>query len=187
MRRKAQLTQLLNEWRTGEDASLLEQIVPLVYDELHRIAQYYMRGQPAGHTLQATALVNEAFLRFREIDTEIADRGHFIGIVANVMRNILVDYARARSAQKRGGHVDVVTFDESAVGAEDPSIEVLALEQVLERLKSRDPRKVQIAEVYYFCGATYAEAASVLNISESTLLRELRLLRALLAKHLSER
>lgn len=187
MHRKAQLTQLLNEWRTGEDASLLEQIVPLVYDELHRIARYYMRDQPPGHTLQATALVNEAFLRFRGISTEIADRSHFVRIVANVMRNILVDYARAKSAQKRGGDVDVVTFNESALSAEEPSIEVLALEQVLERLKRKDPRKVQIAEVYYFCGATYAEAASVLNISESTLHRELRLLRALLGKHLNKR
>ena len=98
-----QLTQLLNEWRTADDAALLEKIVPAVYDELHRLARAYMRGQPAEHTLQATALINEAFLRLRDVKTELKDRGHFIGIVANVMRHVLVDHARAKQAHKRGG------------------------------------------------------------------------------------
>lgn len=179
-----QLTQLLNEWRTAEDAALLEQVVPAVYHELHRLAGAYMRGQPAEHTLQATALVNEAFLRLRDVKTELEDRSHFIGIVANVMRNILVDHARAKQAQKRGGGARHVDIDEAEVAGEAPSVDVLALEQVLERLEERDPRKVRIAELYYFCGATYAETAAALDISEATLHRELKMLKALLARQL---
>lgn len=183
MERNRQLTRLLNEWREG-DAEVLDKILPAVYDELHRVARGYMRGQPAGHTLQATALINEAFLRIRDIKIELNDRGHFIGIVANLMRNILVDHARAKHSQKRGGGAKVVTIDESSIPGEETSIDVLALEQVLEALEKRDPRKVRIAELYYFCGATYAETAAALDISEATLHRELRMLKALLARRL---
>ena len=179
-----QLTHLLNEWRTADDAALLEKIVPAVYDELHRLARAYMRGQPAEHTLQATALINEAFLRLRDVKTELEDRGHFIGIVANVMRNVLVDHARAKQAHKRGGGAPHVGIDEAAVAGDEPAVDVLALEQVLERLEERDPRKVRVAELYYFCGATYAETAAALGISEATLHRELKMLRALLARQL---
>ena len=184
MKPERQLTRLLNEWRKG-DAEVLDKILPAVYDELHRLARGYMRGQPIDHTLQATALINEAFLRIRDVKTDLNDRGHFIGIVANLMRNILVDHARAKYSQKRGGGVDVVTIDESVVPAETSSIDVLALEQVLEALEKRDPRKVRIAELYFFCGMTYAETAAALNISEATLHRELRMLKALLATRLS--
>ena len=187
MAREPQITRMLNEWRSG-DAELLEQIIPAVYDELHRVARSYMRGQPAGHTLQATALVNEAFLRIGNVKTELEDRGHFIGIVANVMRQILVDHARAKQSQKRGGGVRHESIDEVDVagGAGRPSTDVLALESVLARLQKKDPRKVRIAEVYYFCGATYAETAAAMDISEATLHRELRLLKALLARELAE-
>lgn len=184
MERNRQLTRLLNEWREG-DAEVLDKILPAVYDELHRVACGYMRGQPADHTLQATALINEAFLRIRDIKIELKDRGHFIGIVANLMRNILVDHARAKHSQKRGGGAKVVTIDESSIPGKETSIDVLALEQVLEALEKRDPRKVRIAELYYFCGATYAETAAALDISEATLHRELRMLKALLARHLA--
>ncbi len=185
MERNPQLTRLLNEWREG-DAEVLDRILPAVYDELHRVARGYMRGQPANHTLQATALINEAFLRIRDVKTELNDRGHFIGIVANLMRNILIDHARAKSSQKRGGGVKPVTIDESSVPGKETSIDVLALEQVLEALEKRDPRKVRIAELYYFCGATYAETAAALDISEATLHRELRMLKALLARRLAD-
>lgn len=185
MERKRQLTRLLNEWREG-DAEVLDKILPAVYDELHRLARGYMRGQPPDHTLQATALINEAFLRIRDVKTELNDRGHFIGIVANLMRNILVDHARAKYSQKRGGGVNVVTIDESQVSGDTTSIDVLALEQVLEALEKRDPRKVRIAELYYFCGTTYAETAAALDISEATLHRELRMLKALLATRLAD-
>lgn len=187
MAREPQITRMLNEWRDG-DAEQLEEIIPAVYDELHRVARSYMRGQPEQHTLQATALVNEAFLRIGNVKTELEDRGHFIGIVANVMRQILVDHARAKHSQKRGGGVRHEVVDDIEVaGAGGPSTDVLALESVLERLEKKDPRKVRIAEIYYFCGATYAETAAAMNISEATLHRELRLLKALLAHELADR
>ena len=188
MAREPQITRMLNEWRSG-DAGLLEQIIPAVYDELHRVARSYMRGQPEQHTLQATALVNEAFLRIGNVKTELEDRGHFIGIVANVMRQILVDHARAKQSQKRGGGVRHESIDDVNVAGESgrPSTDVLALEAVLGRLEKKDPRKVRIAEIYYFCGATYAETAAAMDISEATLHRELRLLKALLARELTEK
>lgn len=185
MARNTQLTQLLNDWRTGDQA-LMEQIIPAVYDELHRVARGYMRGQPAHHTLQATALINEAFCRLGSIQSELRDRGHFVGIVANVMRQILVDHARAKYSQKRGGDAHKVSIDDVDVPTADASIDVLALESVLESLEERDPRKVRIAELYYYCGATYAETAAALDISEATLHRELRMLKALLARKLAE-
>ena len=179
------LTQLLNDWRTG-DEHLIGDIVPAVYDELHRLARSYMRNQPAHHTLQATALINEAFIRLDSIDTKLENRGHFIAIVANLMRQILVDHARAKASLKRGGDVHKVSLEDSEHPATDaPSIDVLALESVLESLEHKQPRKVRIAELYYFCGTTYKETAEALDISEATLHRELRMLRALLAKRLA--
>ncbi|MEL7025533.1 MAG: ECF-type sigma factor [Pseudomonadota bacterium] len=186
MDREPQITRMLNEWRTG-DADRLRDIIPAVYDELHRVANSYMRSQPENHTLQATALVNEAFLRIGDIKAELKDRGHFVGIVANVMRQILVEHARAKLSQKRGGGVRHQSLEDIEVASplSGPSIDVLALESVLKRVEEKDPRKVRIAEIYFFCGATYAETAAAMEISEATLHRELRLLKALLARQLS--
>ncbi|MEL7312747.1 MAG: ECF-type sigma factor [Pseudomonadota bacterium] len=186
MSRETEITRMLNEWRTG-DAEHLQHIIPAVYDELHRVANAYMRGQPENHTLQATALVNEAFLRIGDIKAELNDRGHFVGIVANVMRQILVEHARAKFSQKRGGNIRHQSLEEMEIAGpfSEPSVDVLALESVLEKLAKKDPRKVQIAEIYFFCGATYAETAAAMAISEATLHRELRLLKALLARQLS--
>ncbi|MEO0971576.1 MAG: ECF-type sigma factor [Pseudomonadota bacterium] len=178
-----QLTSLLNQWSTGDEAALNE-IVPAVYDELHRVARSYMRDAP-GHTLQATALINEAFLRFSSVKVELNSRGHFIGIVANIMRQILVDHARAKGAKKRGGDAVRVDVDVDDVATPAPSVDVLALESVLQALEDRDPRKVRIAELHYFCGANYQETATCLEISEATVYRELQLLRALLARTLA--
>ena len=179
MARDPQITRMLNEWRSGDEA-VLQDIIPAVYDELHRVANSYMRGQPGDHTLQATALVNEAFLRMGKINVEVEDRGHFIGVVANLMRQILVDHARAKLSQKRGGGAAHEPIDSLQVSDPEagPSTDVLALESVLQQLEKTDPRKVKIAEVYYFCGATYAETAAALEISEATLHRELRMLKA---------
>ena len=186
MAKHEQLTQLLNDWRTG-DEKLISQIVPAVYDELHRLARGYMRGQPENHTLQATALINEAFCRLDSIDTKLENRGHFIGIVANLMRYILIDHARAKASQKRGGDVHKVSLDDVTPPSTDaPSIDLLALNSVLESLEKTQPRKVRIAELYYFCGTTYKETAEALGISEATLHRELRMLRALLARRLAD-
>ncbi len=175
-----EITRLLNQWRNG-DAAVLEQILPALYDELHKVAYGQMRKQPANHTLQATALINEAFCRLGDIKTELNDRGHFINIVANVMRQILVDHARAKYSRKRGSDVSFVSVDDVDVPHEDASVDVLALESVLTSLEEKDPRKTRIAELYYFCGTTYAETAQILDVSEATVHRELRMLRALLS------
>ena len=185
MERQPQITQLLKEWSTGESDSL-EQIIPAVYDELHKVARSYMRDLPQDHTLQTTALINEAFLRIGNIKTELRDRGHFVGIVANVMRQVLVDHARAKYSQKRGGGVRAESIDDVVVASPEPSTDILALEKVLKQLEKRDPRKVRIAELYYFCGGTYAETAAALGISEATLHRELRLLKAFLGRQFKD-
>ena len=183
--RRGEITRLLNEWRTG-DAESLEKILPAVYEQLHKVARREMYRQPGHHTLQATALINEAFCRIGEVKTELRDRGHFIGIVANVMRQILVDHARAKFSKKRGGDVDIVPIDYVDVTENDVSTDVLALESVLTELEAADPRKVRIAELYYFCGTTYAETAEALEISEATVHRELRMLRAVLKRRLDD-
>ena len=187
MTQNTQLTQLLNEWRVG-DEKLLGKIFPAVYDELHRVARSQMRGQDNSHTLQATALINEAFIRLGGVNSHIEDRGHFVGIVANLMRQILVDHARAKASLKRGNNAQMVDIDDVAVTDSDgPSIDMLTIESVLKSLEKSSPQKVSIAELYYFCGATYEETAQALGISESTVNRELRVIKALLAKKLGER
>ena len=180
-----QLTVLLNEWRTG-NPKLIGEIIPAVYDELHRVAANLMRREPDGHTLQATALISEAFCRLGDINTELQDRGHFIGIVARLMRNVLIDHARAKYSQKRGGDAVKLSFEENDAVAPSMSFEVLALEEVLTELAKHNPRSVQIAELHYFCGMTHHETATALNISESTVVRELRMLRTVLAKQLAD-
>ncbi|MEM9058502.1 MAG: ECF-type sigma factor [Pseudomonadota bacterium] len=186
MTRNNQLTHLLNQWRTGDEA-LLEQIVPAVYDELHRVAKSYMRNQPAHHTLQATALINEAFLKLGNVKQELENRSHFIGIVARLMRQILVDHARAKTSLKRGGGKANASIDDVVIGVEAASVDVLALESVLKSLEKTDSRKVRIAELLYFCGATYKETGEALGISQTTLHREHTLLKALLARALGDR
>lgn len=160
-------------------------IVPLVYEELHRVARSNMFGESSQHTLQATALINEAFFRLGDIKSEINDRGHFVAIVSNIMRQILVDHARAKAALKRGGAVHKVPLDDVNVATYGPSVDVLALESVLQVLAKKDPRKVQIAQLYYYCGLTYTQTANALGISESTLHRELTMLKALLKHRLA--
>lgn len=184
MARPPQLTMLLNQWRTG-DSELIDEIIPAVYEELHRVARNYMRGQPQEHTLQATALINEAFCRLGDVKSELQDRGHFIGIVARLMRNVLVDHARAKNAEKRGGGAEKIPLEESDANCPPASVDVLALESVLSALAERDPRRVQVAELYYFCGMTCEETAAALGISEATVTRELRMLKAVLAHKLA--
>jgi RNA polymerase sigma factor (TIGR02999 family) len=185
METRPTLTVLINQWRTG-DTDKLNQIVPAVYEELHRVARGHMRGQPRHHTLQATALVNEAILKLDNVKSELEDRGHFIGIVSNVMRQILVDHARAKNSQKRGSGVANLSIDDVDVSSTSASIDVLALEEVLQALEQTQPRLVRVAELIFFCGATAAEAATALDVSPSTLNRDLALLKALLAKALAE-
>ena len=166
------ITQLLKQWRSGEQTAL-DQLLPLVYDELHRVAQRAIRQQPAGHTLQTTALINEAYLRMCNMpQIEWQDRAHFFAVAARVMRHLLVDHARAQVTAKRGGGAQRVDFDEAAIYASERSAELLALDDALNRLAAADDKKSRIVELRYFGGLTVEEVAEVLGIAVITVKRE---------------
>jgi RNA polymerase sigma factor (TIGR02999 family) len=170
------VTQLLLDWRAGrEDAR--DELWGLIYDELRRLAGHYMRDQREGHTLQATALVHEAFVRL--VDAKVAgeSRGQFISLAARAMRSILVDHARTKGRIKRGGDAVRVTLDEGvAIG--DPLDGMVELDQVLTRLAEIDSRKADIVELHTFGGLTYREIAGVLEVSESTVRTDMRFAKA---------
>ncbi len=158
----------------------MDRLAPLVYDDLRAIAARRLRSERAGHTLQATALVNEAYARLAEGDMTFQDRAHFFALAARMMRRILTDYARARNSQKRGGGVAAMTLDENRVsGGADSSI--ADLDDAIERLSGFDPRKGDILVLHYFGGMTYDEIASALDVSAATVDRDLRLAKAWLA------
>ncbi len=177
------VTRLLQAW-SGGDRAALEQLFPIVYRELHRQADRFMRGQSSDHTLQATALVHEAYLRLAGGDSvDWKSRAHFFGVAAKAMRSILVDHARARLAAKRGGGMDPVTLaDADGVGGEP--VEVLELDEALSRLAVLDPRKSRLVELRWFGGLSIEEAAEVLAISTATAKREWRTARAWLRREL---
>lgn len=157
--------------------------MPLVYDELRRIAAGYIRRERPGQTLQATALVNEAFLRLRsEQPRSFADRRHFVAIAALSMRQILVQRARARKAAKRGGAPDRVTLDESLLSTQPHNVDVLALDEALNRLAALDPEQARIVELRYFGGLTVEETAEVVGISSATVKRQWAMARAWLKR-----
>ena len=157
--------------------------MPLVYDELRRIAAGYIRGERPGQTLQATALVNEAFLRLAsERPRQFANRQHFLAIAALSMRQILVQRARARKAAKRGGAPDRITLDESLASAEPPGIDMLALDEALTRLAALDPEQAHIVELRYFGGLTIEETAEVVGTSPATVKRQWAMARAWLKR-----
>ena len=166
------VTQLLAAWRNGEQAAL-DQLLPLVYDELHRLAKSYMSRERQNHTLQATALVNEAYVRLAgQSPVEWQSRAHFFGIAAQIMRHLLVDHARSRQVAKRGGGGQQITLDEAAAVQPEISVEVLALHEALEKLAQLDSRKARIVELRYFGGLGTDETAEVLGLSEITIKRE---------------
>ena len=167
----SEVTQLLHSWRGG-DGEALDQLMPLVYDELRRVAQRHMNHEnPA--TLQATALVNEAYLRLIEIEVHWQDRVHFFALAASMMRRILVDRARRRRAKKRGGEESPVTLIDVAESGR-PVEDLLALDQALQELEAVDPRKCRVLELRYFGGLTIDETAEALEISKATVERDLR-------------
>jgi RNA polymerase sigma factor (TIGR02999 family) len=175
-REPGEVTRLLDSWGTGSDAAL-DELMPLVYSELRTIAAGQLRGERADHTLQATALVNEAFLRLINQDRVLwQNRGHFFAVAAKAMRLILVDHARRRSARKRGGNDRRVPLDgvDIAVAAE---VDLLELEGSLSRLEALDPRQARIVELRFFAGCTMEEVAETLGISVSTAKRQWRLAR----------
>jgi len=182
-----EVTQLLIAWSNG-DQEALEKLVPLVYDELRRIARRYMDREPAGHTLQTTALVNEAYLRLVEQkDMKWQNRAHFFGISAQLMRRILVSMARARHANKRGGEARQVSLDEALVVSEERAAELVALDEAMNELAALDPRRSLVVELRYFGGLSVEETAEVLNISPETVMREWKRAKAWLYAELNKK
>ena len=180
------VTRLLQHWRRGKSAAL-EELLPLVNQELHRLARRYMFGERASHTLQTTALVNEAYLRLvnsRRVNWQ--NRAHFFAISAQIMRRILVDHARARGYQKRGGGVPKVTLDEALVGPEERGRDLVALDDALTALAEVDLRKSKVVELRFFGGLSVEEAAEVLKVSPETVMRDWRLAKAWLAREMGK-
>jgi RNA polymerase sigma factor (TIGR02999 family) len=175
-------TQLLHAWRAG-DAAALDKLMPLLYGELSRQAHLALAREREGHTLETRALVHEAYLRLVDADVEWQDRAHFLALTARTMRRILVDHAKARLADKRGGGGMRVTLA-FVEGAASPSIDVLAVHEAIERLALQDERKAELVELYYFGGLSQEELAEAKQVSLSTVERELRLARAWLRREL---
>ncbi len=166
------VTELLQRWSNGDGAALAE-LTPLVYDELRRVAHHHLGGQRPDHTLQTTALVNEAYLRLADqTNPQWQDRAHFFAVAARAMRQILVSYARSQQSQKRGGGALKVELDEAALVSPEQSKEIVELHEALEQLSTLDSRKAQIVELKYFGGLNYDEIAEVLKISRITARRD---------------
>lgn len=159
--------------------------MPLVYGELRRIAERYLRTENPGHTLQATALVHELYIRLVKTDLHWQDRVHFFAVAARQMRRILVDHARARRRQKRGGAMARVTLKEAVLTVHGPSTELLALDEAMDRLAQLDERKSRAVEMHFFAGLTYEEVAEALGVSEATVDRDLRMAKAWLHHELT--
>lgn len=179
------VTDLLLSWRQG-DAAALDRLVPLVYDELRRVARRHLRGESPGHSLQATALVHEVYLRLVDVDRmTLTSRAHFFGVAATLMRQLLVDYARRRLADKRGGGVTMLSLDEASPAVPTSTVDVLALNQALDALSAIDARQCRVVELRFFAGLTIDEAAEALGVSPATVEREWALAKAWLYRQLS--
>jgi len=180
------VTQLLKAWGNGEQQAL-DQLIPLVYTELHRLAHRYMGRERSAHTLQPTALVHEAYERLIDLkNVSWQNRAHFFGVSAQVMRRILVDYARSRRYSKRGGEWRQVPFNEAVAVFPDRQTDIVALDDALRTLADIDPRKSKVVEMRFFGGLSIKEVAEVLNVSQETVLRDWRLARVWLLRELSQ-
>lgn len=178
------VTRLLAHWNDGPEAAAA--LLPLVYDELRRLARSYLSKERAGHTLQPTALVHEAYLRLAgKVQVPWQDRVHFYAAVAKVMRQILVDHARRRSTTKRGGDAIKISLAEAPEPLDPRAADILALDQALADLQRFDPRKAQIIELRFFAGLTIDETASLLEVSSPTVIKDTRKARAWLYAHLT--
>lgn len=180
---KRQLTQILNAASSGDPAAA-NTLVDLVYQELHVLAQRLMRGEQTGHTLQPTALVNEAYMRLLDGKSEWENRRHFFGAAARAMRRVLVDHARKRNAAKRGGGVDKITLDGLEIAAPESAVDLLALNEALEELALAGPRLGRIVELRYFGGLSIEETAAVMEVSAATVKRDWQFARAWLQERL---
>jgi RNA polymerase sigma factor (TIGR02999 family) len=181
------VTGLLLSWCQG-DAAALDRLVPLVYDELRRVARRHLQGEPPGHSLQATALVHEVYLRLVDVERlTLNSRTHFFAVAARLMRQILVDHARRQHADKRGGGATMVSLDDVSPGAQPASVDVLALDQALDALSVIDAQQCGVVELRFFAGLNIDEAAEALGISTATVEREWALAKAWLYRRLSPR
>jgi RNA polymerase sigma factor (TIGR02999 family) len=180
-----EITEWLTHWRNG-DPSALERLTPLVYQELHRLAQAYMRGERVGHALQTTALVNEGYLRLIEADPRgWQNRGQFYAVAAKLMRHILVDFARSRDRIKRGGNLQHVSLDEALTMTADQTADLVNLDEALTNLSKLDERQCRVVELRFFGGLTEVEIAEALNVSQRTVQSDWRLARSWLLRALS--
>jgi len=180
------VTELLTRWKCG-DTSAREALVPLVYNELRRIARRCLSGQRSDHTLQPTALVHEAYLRLVRYDSiDWRDRAHFFALAAQIMRQILVDHARKQTAAKRGGNSVTLVVNEASAVAKQTSLDLLALDDALKQLASLDPRQSQIVELRFFGGLSIEETAEAVNISPATIKREWATARLWLLQEMSD-
>jgi RNA polymerase sigma factor (TIGR02999 family) len=181
-----EISQLLVDWTDGNKAAR-DQLIPLVDAELRRLAHQYMRRERAGHTLQTTALVNEAYLRLigqRQVPWQ--NRAHFFGIAARLMRRILIDYARNRRSAKRGGEAVKVSLDEAAMVSQERAAELIALDDALQNLAAIDPRRCQVVELRFFGGLSVEETAEVLKVSRQTVMRDWTLAKAWLHREVAK-
>jgi RNA polymerase sigma factor (TIGR02999 family) len=179
------VTKLLLAWNDGDQVAR-DELMSVVYQELRRLAHHYMRRESPGHTLQTSGLVNEAFLRLvDQRDVQWQNRAHFFGIAAQMMRRILVDYARSRRYAKRGGGVPHLSLDEALIVSDERTAEVVALDETLQRLAEIDPRKSRIVELRFFGGLSIEETAEVLAVSPGTVMRDWTLAKAWLRREMS--
>ncbi len=181
-----EITQLLIAWDKG-DAGALEQLMPLVHRELHRLARHYMAGERPGHILQTTALINEAYLRlidWKNIGWQ--SRSHFFGLAARMMRHILVDFARAQQREKRVGDRLLVSLSEAANVSKEPSADLVALDDALQDLEKLDPRQARVVELRFFAGLSLEETAAALKVSVGTVRRDWSLAEAWLYRELNK-
>lgn len=179
------VTGLLHAWRDG-DTEGQEQLMSLVYDELRRTARHYMQQEREGHTLQTTALVNEAYLRLAGVhQVEYRDRVHFFALAAQMMRRVLVDHARSRGYLKRGAGARAISLEDSRIASPDRDAAVVALDEALDELARHDPRKARVVELRFFAGLSVEETAVALDVSPQTVLRDWSLSKAWLMREMS--
>ena len=176
------VTELLLAWREGDGAAL-DRLMPIVYSELHRLAHFHMAGERSGHLLQTTALVNEAYVRLVGQERDWQDRGHFFAVAAQVMRRILVDFARRRGAEKRGGGAVSVPLDEGTFSLERAD-ELVRLDDALAALARIDARKAKVVELRFFAGLSIEDTATALDLSHATVERDLKFARAWLQREM---
>jgi len=180
-----EVTRLLQAWGLGDD-SALERLMPLVYNELHRLAHRYMAGEQPGQTLQTTALVHEVYLRLVDAnDIDWQNRAHFFGLCARLMRRILIDFARSRNYQKRGGQFPHIELEDAATVSAVVGSELLAVDEALKQLATVDTRKSEVVELRFFGGLTVEETAAALRVSPETVMRDWKLAKAWLLRELS--